>query len=111
MIIIHDATHDLVYGPSTPNLIELKPVFHLATIVRATRSENKNAHRDWLKLSGEKIRREQVGTVPTFLSVHANKVAKWKTGINTAQVWQLIFTSDLKPVFHLETCSHEQTKT
>ena len=29
--------------------------------------------RDWLKLAGEKIRREQVGSVPTFLSVRANK--------------------------------------
>ena len=28
--------------------------------------------------SDEKIRREQVGSVPTFLSVRANKVAKWK---------------------------------
>ena len=33
---------------------------------------------DWLKLAGEKICREQVGTAPTFLSVRANKVAKWK---------------------------------
>ena len=36
--------------------------------------------RDWLKLAGENIRREQVGTVPTFLSVRANKFAKWKIG-------------------------------
>ena len=28
--------------------------------------------RDWLKLAGEKIRREQVGSVLTFLSVRAN---------------------------------------
>ena len=34
--------------------------------------------RDWLKLAGEKICREQVGSVPIFLSVRANKVAKWK---------------------------------
>ena len=31
--------------------------------------------RDWSKLAGEKIRREQVGSVPTFLSVRANKFA------------------------------------
>ena len=31
--------------------------------------------RNWLKLAGEKIRREQVGSVPTVLSVRANKVA------------------------------------
>ena len=36
--------------------------------------------RDWLKLAREKIRREQVETVPTFLSVRANKFAKWKIG-------------------------------
>ena len=33
--------------------------------------------RDWY---GEKIRREQVRSVPTFLSIRANKVAKWKVG-------------------------------
>ena len=40
-------------------------------------------HRDWLNLAGEKIRREQVGTVPPFLSVRANKIAKWKTGFSS----------------------------
>ena len=48
---------------------------HVA-FLRVTRTR----HRDWLKLAGEKISREQVGTVPTFLSVRANKFAKWKTG-------------------------------
>ena len=38
--------------------------------------------RDWLKLAGEKICREQVGTVPTYLSVRANKFAKWKIGFS-----------------------------
>ena len=33
-------------------------------------------HRDWLKLAREKIRREQVGTVPTFLFVRANKLSR-----------------------------------
>ena len=37
--------------------------------------------RDWLKLADEKIRREQVGSVPTFLCVRANKFAKWKIGL------------------------------
>ena len=36
--------------------------------------------RDWLTLAGEKIRREQVGSVPNFLSVRANKFAEWKIG-------------------------------
>ena len=43
-------------------------------------AKTKIRQRDWLKLVGEKIRREQVGTVPTFLSVRANKFAKWKIG-------------------------------
>ena len=38
--------------------------------------------RDWLKLAGEKNRREQVGSVPTFLCVRANKFAKWKIGFS-----------------------------
>ena len=36
----------------------------------------------WLKLAGEKIRRKQDRAVPTFLSVRANKFAKWKTGLS-----------------------------
>ena len=43
--------------------------------------------RDWLKLAGEKIRREQAGSVPTFLSVCANKVAKWKIGFRLKQIF------------------------
>ena len=38
------------------------------------------------KLAGEKIRREQVGSVPTFLSVRANKFAKWKIGLSPPQM-------------------------
>ena len=43
-----------------------KGYFPLGDFIRATRSENKNRQRDWLKLAGEKIHREQVGSVPTF---------------------------------------------
>ena len=43
-----------------------KARFPLGEFVRATRSETRIRQRDWLKLAGEKIRREQVGTVPTF---------------------------------------------
>ena len=55
-------------------------VFHLATLLARREAKTKIRQRDCLKLAGEKIRREQVGTVPTFLSVRANKVAKWKIG-------------------------------
>ena len=44
-----------------------KAYFPLGDFIRATRSENKNsATSHWLTFVGEKIRREQVGTVPTF---------------------------------------------
>ena len=42
--------------------------------------------RDWLKLAGEKIRREQVGSVPTFLSVLANKFTWLKTGFKNLNI-------------------------
>ena len=58
-----------------------KPVFHLATLFARREAKTRIRHRDWLKLAGEKIRCEQIGTVPTFLSVRVNKFAKWKTGL------------------------------
>ena len=64
----------------------LKPIIHLATFFARREAKTRIWQHDWLKLAGEKIRREQVGSVPTFLSVRANKFAKWKIG--------------LKPVFH-----------
>ena len=57
-----------------------KPIFRLATLFARREPKTGIRQRDWLKLAGEKIRREQVGTVPTFLSVRANKFAKWKIG-------------------------------
>ena len=60
----------------------LKGYFRLSVYL-LTRREAKTRIRQyfWLKLLGEKIRREQVGTVPTFLLFGANKFAKWKTGL------------------------------
>ena len=49
---------------------ELNPVFHLTNLF--ARREAKTRIRQ----------REQVGIVPTFFSVRANKFAKWKTGFN-----------------------------
>ena len=71
----------LVNGRSNINV--LKPVFHLATLFARREAKTRIRQRDWLKLAGEKIRREQLGTVPTFLSVRANKFAKWKIGLMT----------------------------
>ena len=59
----------------------VKPVFHLANLFARREAKTRIRQRDWLTLVGEKIRREQVGTVPTFFSVRANKFAKWKTGL------------------------------
>ena len=59
----------------------IKAVFLLATLFARRKAKTRIQHRDWLKLAGEKFRHQQVGTVPTFLSVCANKVAKWKTDI------------------------------
>ena len=64
-------------------LRKVEPIFHLATLFAGREAKTRIRQRDWLKLAGEKIRREQVGTVPTFLSVHANKFAKWKIGFRT----------------------------
>ena len=58
----------------------LKPIFHLATLFARREAKTRIWQRDWLKLAGEKIRREQAGSVPTFLSVRASKVAEWKIG-------------------------------
>ena len=47
--------------------------FHLATLFARREAKTRIWQRDWLKLAGEKTRLEQVRSVPTFLSVRANK--------------------------------------
>ena len=69
--------------------MSIKPIFHLATLFARREAETRIRQRDWLKLAGEKIRRKQVGTVPTFLSVRANKFAKGKIGFSRALVVDL----------------------
>ena len=64
----------------SPSSLSVKPVFHLATLFAPREAKTRIRHCDWLELAGEKIRRKQVGTVPTFFSVRANKIVKWKTG-------------------------------
>ena len=61
----------------------VKPIFHLATFFARREAKTRIGQLDWLKLAGEKIRREQVGSVPTFLSVRANKFAEWKIGLKS----------------------------
>ena len=46
--------------------------------------------RDWLKLPGEKIRREQVGSVPTFLCSR-EQIRQVENRLNTAEIrWMII---------------------
>ena len=54
----------------------LKPIFYLATLFARCKAKTRNPKRDWLKLAGEKIRRQKVGSVPTFLCARANKFVK-----------------------------------
>ena len=55
----------------------------MATLFARREAKTRIRQSDWLKLAGEKIRREQVGSIPTFLTVRANKVAKWKIGFSS----------------------------
>ena len=70
----------------------LKPIFHLATLFARREAKTRIRQRDWLKLAGEKIRREQVGTAPTFLCVRANKFPKWKIGLKRPDIAPLNFS-------------------
>ena len=66
----------------------------MATLFARREAKTRIRQRDWLKLAGEKIRCEQVGSVPTFLSIRANKVAKWKIGFSCLDgKWTSITTS------------------
>ena len=54
-------------------------VFHLANLLARLEAKRRILKRDWLTLVGEKIRREQVVSVPTFFTARASKFDKWKT--------------------------------
>ena len=54
----------------------LKPILHLATLFARCEAKTRIQQRDWLKLAGKKS-----GNCSTFLSVRANKFAKWKIGL------------------------------
>ena len=43
-----------------------KAYFHLATLFARREAKTRIRHRDWLKLAGKNIRREQIGNVPIF---------------------------------------------
>ena len=77
------------------HIMYLKPIFHLATLFARRKAKTRIWQCDWLKLAGEKICREQVGSVTTFLSVPANKVAKWKIGLSDTSAYFYSVTESL----------------
>ena len=60
------------------------PLFPLGDFFARCEAKTRIRQHDRLKLAGEKIRCEQVESVPTFLSVCANKFAMWKIGLRHA---------------------------
>ena len=79
---------NLTIGRIFTAYFSLKPIFHLATLFARRKAKTRIRQRGWLKLASEKIRREQVGTVPTYLPVRASKFAKWKIGFMNALIRQ-----------------------
>ena len=79
-------------------LTSVKPIFHLATLFARREAKTRIQQRDWLKLVGEKIRREQVETVPTLFSVRANKFAEGKISFSLVITMWLCFR---KLVLHI----------
>ena len=75
-------SRNLNWSPDRQGSLLLKPIFHLATLFARREAKTRIRLRDWLKLACEKIRREQVGIIPTFLPVRTNKLAKWKIGLS-----------------------------
>ena len=49
------ARYDTLEVENRPNLQDLKPVFHLATLFARREAKTRIRHLDWLKLAGEKI--------------------------------------------------------
>ena len=47
-------------GSKNGTFMRVKPIFHLATLFALREAKTRILQRDWLKLAGEKIRREQV---------------------------------------------------
>ena len=67
--------------PDTYRIVQLFEIFRLATLLARREAKTRIRQYDWLKLVSEKIRREQVETVPTFFFVRASKSARWKIGV------------------------------
>ena len=83
------------------SILDVKSTFHLATLFARCEAKTTIRHRDLLKLTGEKFRREQVGAVPTFSSVRAEQVVKWKTSFRPQHFGQCATqTSVLGPIKH-----------
>ena len=60
-----------------------KPIFHLANLFARREAKTRIRQRDWLKLAGEKNRREQVGSVPTFFVCSREQIRLVENGLYT----------------------------
>ena len=63
----------------------VKPVFHVANLFARREAKTRIRQRNWLKLVGEKIRPEQVGTVPTFFFCSREQIRQVENGLYTLQ--------------------------
>ena len=63
------------------NLAMLKPIFHLATLSAQCEAKIRIRQRDSLTLVGEKIRREQAGTVNTFFFCSRKQIRQVENGL------------------------------
>ena len=70
-----NSSYFLIFLPS------LKPIFHLVTLFARREAKTRIRQRDWLKLVGEKIRREKVEIVPTFLSCSCEQIRQVENGL------------------------------
>ena len=57
-------------------MFSLKPIFHMATSFAQREAKTRIGQRDWLKLAGEKIRREAFLLFCLFARI------KWKIGLS-----------------------------
>ena len=74
--------------------IGFKPVFHLANLFARREAKTRIRQRDWLTLVGEKIRREQVGTVPTFFLFARTNSPSGKRALDSVRLLLTLYGVD-----------------
>ena len=76
--------------------MHVKPIFHLVTLFARREAKTRIRQRYWLKLAGEKIRREQVRTVPTFFVCSREQIRQVENGLNRNTYTRFFFTQYAK---------------